>query len=97
MLASIVEELARAFNWRLKHGQRRNRTIVERTMENPWPDFVPEVVPDWTSSVPPIREEDLRDLPSHLVHNGRLVLGDGGCENFLSRGFDAPTRYLYTT
>ncbi|PQE10089.1 hypothetical protein CJF31_00004008 [Rutstroemia sp. NJR-2017a BVV2] len=97
MLASIVEELARAFNWRLKHGQRRNRTIVERTMEIPWPDFEPEVVPDWTRDVPAIREDDLRDLPQHLVQNGRLVLGDGGCENFLKRGFDATTRYLYTT
>ncbi|PQE25255.1 hypothetical protein CJF32_00008553 [Rutstroemia sp. NJR-2017a WRK4] len=82
MLASIVEELGRAFNWRLKHGQRRNRMNVERTMENPWPDFEPEVVPDWTRDVPAIREEDLRDLPEHLVQNSMLVLEDGGCENF---------------
>jgi hypothetical protein len=97
MLASIVEELVRAFNWRLQHGQRRNRKNVERTAENPWPKYDPEVAPSWASSVAPIQEADLRVLPSDMVQNGLLFLDDGGCENFLKRNFDAPTRYLYTT
>jgi hypothetical protein len=97
MLASIVEELVRAFNWRLQHGQRRNRKNVRRTMENPWPKYDPEVVPSWTALVPPIQEKDLRELPSDMVRNGQLYLGDGACENFIRRNFDAPTRYLYTT
>ncbi|RDL35156.1 Uncharacterized protein BP5553_07087 [Venustampulla echinocandica] len=97
MLASTVEELVRAFNWRLQHGQRRNGRNVRRSMENPWPKYDPEVTPSWTASVPPIQEEDLCELPSDMVQNGQLFLGDGGCENFIRRNFDAPTRYLYTT
>jgi hypothetical protein len=38
MLASIVEELVRVFNWRLQHGQRRNGKNVRRSLENPWPE-----------------------------------------------------------
>lgn len=97
MLASIVEELVKAFNWRLKHGARRNRKTVYRTMENPWPEYDPEVAPSWTAAVPPIRAEDLHDLPPDIIQDGQLVLADGGCENFNRRHFDAPTRYLYTT
>jgi hypothetical protein len=97
MLASIVEELVRAFNWRLQHGQRRNGKHIRRSIENPWPPYDPEVTPSWTASVPPIQAEDLCELPSDMVKDGQLVLGDGGCENFLRRNFDAPTRYLYTT
>lgn len=97
MLASIVEELVRAFNWRLKHGQRRNRKNVRRSMENPWPVYDPEIVPSWTVSVPAIKAEDLAGLPADMVHNGQLILEDGNCMNFLRRNFDAPTRYLYTT
>lgn len=97
MLASIVEELVSAFNWRLRHGQRRDRKDVRRTMENPWPKYDPEVVPSWTAFVPPIQKEDLSELPLDMVQNGQLILADGGCENFLRRNFDAPTRYLYTT
>lgn len=97
MLASIVEELVEAFNFRLKHGQRRNRKNVIRTDENPWPIYDPEVAPSWTASVPPIKEEDLHDLTSDAVRNGQLILGDGRCETFLRRNFDAEVRYLYTT
>lgn len=97
MLASIVEELVRAFNWRLQHGQRRNRKNVDRTMEDPWPKYDPEVTPSWTASAPPIQEKDLHTLPSSMVQNGQLILRDGACENFIRRNFDAPTGYLYTT
>ena len=97
MLASIVEELVKAFNWRLQHGQRRNGKNVRRSMENPWPKYEAEERPSWTASVPPIQEEDLCELPSDMVKNGQLLLADGGCENFTRRNFDAPTRYLYTT
>jgi hypothetical protein len=97
MLASIVEELVKAFNWRLQHGMRRNGKHVRRSMGNPWPEYEPEVVPSWTAFVPPIREEDLCGLPEDMIHDGKLSLGDGGCLNFARRNWDAPTRYLYTT
>lgn len=97
MLASIVEELVKAFNWRLSNGQRRDKKHVVRTTANPHPPYVPEVAPAWTASVPPIRAEDLCDMPSELVVNGQLILEDAGTKNFLKRNFDLPTRYLYTT
>jgi len=97
MLASIVEELVKAFNWRLGNGQRRNGKNVCRTRENPTPKYVPETVPAWTALVPPIQKTDLRELPLDLVHNGKLILGDGECTNFLRRNFDVPIRFLYTT
>ncbi|CZT10978.1 uncharacterized protein RAG0_15288 [Rhynchosporium agropyri] len=97
MLASIVEELVRAFNFRLQHGQRRNGRNVRRSIANPWPEYEPEVTPTWTAHVRPIESDDLRELPPDMVQDGKLVLADGGCENFNRRNFDAPTRYLYTT
>lgn len=98
MLASIVEELVKAFNRRLQHGLRRaGKKKVRRTMENPWPAYEPEVTPTWTALVPPIQEKDLSELPPDMVQNGQLLLEDAGCESFLRRNFDAPTRYLYTT
>ncbi|TVY86967.1 hypothetical protein LAWI1_G006883 [Lachnellula willkommii] len=97
MLASIVEELVKAFNWRLQHGQRRNGKNVRRSIGNPWPQYHPEVTPSWTAFVPPIQEEDLCELPPDMVQNGKLFLADGGSDNFARRNFDAPTRYFYTT
>lgn len=97
MLASIVEELVKAFNWRLQHGQRRNGKHIRRSIENPWPPYDPEVTLSWTASVPPIQAEDLCELPSDVVKDGQLILEDGGCETFLRRNFGASTRYLYTT
>lgn len=97
MLASIVEKLVRAFNWRLKHGQRRTEENVKRSIKNPWPEFEPEVTPSWTALVPSIRKEDLCELPSSMVKGGQLFLAKGGCKSFARRNFDAPTRYLYNT
>ncbi|KAK0101946.1 hypothetical protein ONS95_001245 [Cadophora gregata] len=97
ILASVVEELVKAFNWRLAHGQRKDGRHVRRTKEIPWPEYDPEVVPCWTASVPAIGERDLSGLAKDIVKDGMLLLGDGGCENFIRRNFDAPTRYLYTT
>jgi len=97
ILASIVEELVKAFNWRLQHGQRRTGENITRSIEVPWPKFDPEITPSWTALVPPIKTKNLCELPSNIVKDGQLVLADGGCENFTRRNFDADTRYLYTT
>ncbi|CAL3970763.1 unnamed protein product [Diplocarpon coronariae] len=97
ILASIVEELVDAFNWRLENGQRRNGRNVYRSKENPRPHYNPEATPPWTASVPAIQEKDLSSLPPRMIQTGQLLLGDGPCENFLRRNFDADTRYLYTT
>ncbi|KAJ7809124.1 hypothetical protein B0H14DRAFT_2867668, partial [Mycena olivaceomarginata] len=61
MLAAIVEELVRAFNWRLKIGwcrnvaeeRRRYTTRAQRLARTPQP---PESVPGWTSAVPPAQQ-----------------------------------------
>lgn len=71
MLASIVEELVDAFNWRLKHGQRKNGKHIHRTLENPWPEFDPKVAPSWTASVPAIQEK--RFVQVTFAHGPKMV------------------------
>ncbi|KAJ7431469.1 hypothetical protein B0H11DRAFT_851731 [Mycena galericulata] len=59
VLAAIMEELVRAFNWRLSMGfireapRERRRTRAERRARIPQPL---ESTPDWTSMVPPARQ-----------------------------------------
>lgn len=56
IVACIVEELVRAFNWRLALGMRRNGEHIRRKNEgDPYPPYTHDVGPDWTSSVPPIK------------------------------------------
>ena len=98
MLASIVEELVRAFTGALNMAKEEmGRTFAGLRRILGLPTYDPEATPSWTTFVPPIQEEDLCDLPPDMVRNGRLYLADGGCENFARRNFEAPIRYLYTT
>ncbi|KAJ7667337.1 hypothetical protein B0H14DRAFT_2213434, partial [Mycena olivaceomarginata] len=61
MLATIVEELVRAFNWRLGTGwcrdldeeRRPYSTRAQRLVRTPQP---PESVPSWTLAVPPAQQ-----------------------------------------
>jgi hypothetical protein len=53
ILACLVEELVKAFNWRLSIGMRRNRQHIHRiTDEDPYPSFTPEILPPWTKGRP---------------------------------------------
>ncbi|TEY83987.1 hypothetical protein BOTCAL_0023g00060 [Botryotinia calthae] len=88
VVACIVEELVHAFNWRLALGMRRSGEHIRRKNEgDPYPPYTHVVGPEWTSSVPPIKPDMLRELPSEMVtEDGKLVLEERGCdENFEKR------------
>ena len=90
LLASMVEALVDAFNWRLELGIGRDRRfkkdfVVEREV-----GLEPERCPAWTSSIAPL-EKTLK-----------LNTGEDGKElgnphpAFLKRSIEAPMGYLYT-
>lgn len=99
-LASFMEELHEAVNWRLSLGLRRNRQkILRQKGSDPWPPFTPETLPDWTRTVPPIDEDFLkRSVPSRMVDvEGNLVLEeDGKGQHFARRNIVTNTDWLYT-
>ncbi|RDW76831.1 uncharacterized protein DSM5745_06823 [Aspergillus mulundensis] len=100
LLASIVEELHEAVNWRLSLGLRRNRKHVYREEDSdPFPPFTPEVLPGWTRHVPPIDRGLLRkSMPAEMLDaEGNLVLEEGGKdENFARRNIVTNTGWFYT-
>ncbi|ODM14409.1 hypothetical protein SI65_10144 [Aspergillus cristatus] len=54
LLSCIAEELARAFNWRLGLGMRRDRNkhVYRKTIDEELPPFTSETAPFWTRTVP---------------------------------------------
>ncbi|KAL4877943.1 hypothetical protein BJY04DRAFT_120113 [Aspergillus karnatakaensis] len=100
VLASIVEELHEAVNWRLSLGLRRNYKHVYRDhKDDPWPPFTPEELPEWTKHVPPIDKDVLRNsVPAEsLDSDGNLVLETNGTgPNFARRNIVTNTGWLYT-
>ncbi|GLI74355.1 hypothetical protein PoHVEF18_002592 [Penicillium ochrochloron] len=100
ILACIAEELARAFNWRMSLGMRRDKSkhIYRKTFEDPLPPFTPETAPSWTRWVAPIDVDALANLPTDFLDSaGRLVLEEGG-ENpiFAERNIIIDTGHFYT-
>ncbi|KAL4957531.1 hypothetical protein BDW69DRAFT_156059 [Aspergillus filifer] len=100
MLASIVEELHEAINWRLGLGLRRDHKHVYREDDgDPYPPFTPQELPDWTSRVPAIDKEYLKaSVPSDVLDDdGNLVLEKNGkAPNFSRRNIITNTGWLYT-
>lgn len=84
ILASMVEALVDAFNWRLEQGLRRNKSIDES--EQRTTSFKREEPPIWTSAI--------LSLPKVLYLN-RVEEGTLG-RTFLKRNIRAPIGYLYT-
>lgn len=100
ILACIAEELARAFNWRMSLGMRRDKHqhIYRKTFEDQLPPFTPEDAPAWTRNVPAFDVGLIADLPDDARDpSGRLVLEPGG-ENpvFAERNIITDTGYFYT-
>ncbi|KAF7950859.1 uncharacterized protein EAE97_002411 [Botrytis byssoidea] len=99
IVACIVEELVRAFNWRLALGMRRDGKHIRRKNEgDPYPPYTQVFGPDWTRSVPSIEPNLLRELPSEMVtESGKLVLEEHGCdENFEKRNIITNVGWFYT-
>lgn len=100
VIASIVEELHDAVNWRLSLGLRRTREHVYREDDgDPWPPFTPEECPCWTQEVPPIDKEllGISVPPEALDKEGNLVLeANGKGPNFARRNIITNTGWFYT-
>ncbi|KAJ5782911.1 hypothetical protein N7457_004685 [Penicillium paradoxum] len=100
IIASIVEELHAAVNWRLGLGLRRNREHVYREEDgDPWPPFTPEELPSWAKAVAPIDKDLLgRSVPPEsLDGEGNLVLeANGKALNFARRNILTNTGWFYT-
>lgn len=66
VLATLAEQLADAFNWRLGMGKRRNGEFFEPAEDGTPVPFVPEVCPSWVEQVPALDEllvlHDWRDF-----------------------------------
>ncbi|ETI20907.1 hypothetical protein G647_07250 [Cladophialophora carrionii CBS 160.54] len=84
VLASMVEALVEAFNWRLELGLRRDKSID--SSENRSTSFEREEAPTWTAAVKALPETLYLDK----VETGSLD------SSFLKRDIRAPKGYLYT-
>lgn len=90
VLASLVEALADAFNWRLGLGLRRDHSIVEYEGEEGQAPFEPETVPAWVHKVPRLE---------HPLRLGNVKEGlpvSAGAQAFLKRNIETEVGYLYT-
>ncbi|CAG8143842.1 unnamed protein product [Penicillium olsonii] len=100
VVASIMEELHEAVNWRLGLGLRRNKQHVFREEDgDPWPPFTPEILPKWTAKVPPLDKDLLRQsIPaSSIDDDGNLRLDNSGKAPHFARRHIVTTRgWLYT-
>lgn len=99
IIASLIEELVTAFNWRLSLGMRRNHQHVLRSSDDdPYPPYIPLSGPRWTEHVPPIMPEHLECLPLEFTsEEHQLVLEEKGCNKiFLKRNIVTNVGWLYT-
>ncbi|KAK2758614.1 hypothetical protein FQN54_003304 [Arachnomyces sp. PD_36] len=100
ILASIAEQLADAFNWRMSLGMRRDKRkhIYRKTIDEALPPFPQETAPSWAMNVPAINIECIADLPGDMLDSsGRLVLEDWGKGPlFMKRNIVTGTGHFYT-
>ncbi|KAJ5707744.1 hypothetical protein N7488_007545 [Penicillium malachiteum] len=100
VIACIVEELQESLNWKLSLGLRRNRQhILRERDEDPYPEFTPEELPDWTKNVSAIDKELLKQsVPSRMLSiDGQLVLEENGLSRiFAQRNIITNTGWFYT-
>ncbi|OBT68636.1 hypothetical protein VE03_01796 [Pseudogymnoascus sp. 23342-1-I1] len=88
VLASLVEALVEAFNWKLELGIRRGGRPCDQSEERPT-NFVREVAPGWTGKVGAVEKRvSLIDQESEPFAKAD--------ENFLRRNIEAGMGYLYT-
>ncbi|KAK2768770.1 hypothetical protein FQN54_000626 [Arachnomyces sp. PD_36] len=88
VLASIVEALVDAFNWRLELGIRRDNTTDRSEQRSS--NFVREEAPFWTSKVGALEK------PLDFIEVGCDGSDITEESNFLRRNIKVPNGYLYT-
>lgn len=82
MLASTVEVLVQAFNWRLELGLRRDGKISTTKLSN----FTGEEAPTWAAQVPPLETTLVLEQADNAITD----------ELFWKRNIKASTGYLYS-
>lgn len=98
VLASIVEELVRAFNWRLSRGRRRDHLhVARRKGTEVYPACERVKGPGWTRGVAPVGCEDVALMRVESVMDGGVLVldGEGGSEVFARRNVVAGVRWIY--
>ena len=88
ILASLVETLVEAFNWRLELGIRRGGGPCDQS-EKRATNFVREEAPPWTKNVAGLQDQ------VDLINRGSEPHARPD-ETFLKRNIEATTGYLYT-
>ncbi|KAK2801313.1 hypothetical protein FQN51_005413 [Onygenales sp. PD_10] len=96
ILASIVESMPEAFNFKLSIGMRRNGKHIPPTdwdgVNNPYAPYVPVTIPSWPQHVPAVDKQYLRDvMPARMLDSeGRLMLHEeADSEIFMKRNIIA--------
>lgn len=87
VLASLVEALVAAFNWKIEQGLRRNGTHASKIGDNDDYQLFLETPPSWTAGVEPLAET-LNLMPLNST--------DGANAIFQKRNIVAPMGYLYS-
>ncbi|PQE25290.1 hypothetical protein CJF32_00008581 [Rutstroemia sp. NJR-2017a WRK4] len=88
ILASLVEALVDAFNWKLELGLRRGNMHPDQS-EDRATNFVREVSPAWT--------KDVAGLEKHVsLINRKTEPSAIPDKNFLQRNIEASTGYMFT-
>ena len=88
VIASLLEDLVDAFNWRLELGLRRGAPMVDRADDGTRAPFVAERCPEWVHKVPPLKKR--------LVLHDPIVLIDTVEDPYRNRNIVAGTGYLTT-
>jgi hypothetical protein len=88
ILASLIEALVDAFNWRMELGIRRGAYAHLDRSANRATNFLREKSPSWTRNVGAIEPLNLIDRSKEPHANPE--------ENFLKRNIEAGVGYLYT-
>ncbi|KAL2366060.1 hypothetical protein RJZ56_000900 [Blastomyces dermatitidis] len=87
ILASMVEALVDAFNWRLEHGIRQDNTM-DKSEQRRF-NFSREDAPSWTSKIGPVA----KPLTFHEAGSTDMTLER---HFFIKRNIRVPNGYLYT-
>ena len=98
VFASLVEELVRAFNWRLSRGRRRDHLhVVRKKGSEVYPAYETVMGPGWTRGVAPVGSDDVALMPVEVVRDGGVLVldGEGGSEVFARRNVVVGVRWMY--
>lgn len=89
VLASLVEALADAFNWRMQLGIRRGEDAPRDRSADRATNFSKEEPPSWTGNAVAVKK------PLNLIDRNKEPHANPE-ENFLKRNIEAGLGYLYT-